>query len=73
LQESEIGMDESKGYYFAEATALTANLLLPLKRDIEPQAFAQLPAEGGYKAQQVQAFKLQAIARRSRAAGTPLW
>jgi hypothetical protein len=61
LQESEIGMDESKGYYFAEATALTANLLLPLKRDIEPQAFAQLPAEGGYKAQQVQAFKLQSV------------
>jgi len=54
-------MEESlrKPYYFAEATALSGKLLLPLEQEIQPQAFAKLPDEGGYRAQRADKFRVE--------------
>jgi hypothetical protein len=50
---------ERKPYYFAEATALSGKLLLPLEQEIQRQAFAKLPDKGGYVAQRADKFRVE--------------
>lgn len=55
-------MDESferKSYYFAEATALTGKLLLPLEQKIIPQASVTLPETGGYLAGRSEKYRVE--------------
>jgi hypothetical protein len=60
-------MDERKPYYYAEATALSGRLLLPLEQEIKPQAFAKLPDKGGYLAQRTDKYRLESAISYERA------
>jgi hypothetical protein len=50
---------ELKSYYYAEATALTGKLLLPLEQEIQPQARVTLPEAGGYLAGRATKFHVE--------------
>jgi hypothetical protein len=52
---------ERKHFYFAEATALSGDLHLPLRQEIKPQAFAKLSEEGGYLAQREREYRLESV------------
>ena len=47
--------------YNAEATVLKGQLRLPLVAEIKPQAFAYLPAEGGYFSQRAENFRTEEV------------
>jgi len=59
----------------AEAKIFEGSLRLPLVQQIQPQAHAQLPAEGGYKSQHSAGYRLEGIlsysAAHSQVAGNP--
>ena len=53
--------DKTKGRkhtYHSEANVLTGFLTLPLNQKIQPQAYANLPGEGGYFDQRLENYKL---------------
>ncbi len=57
-------MSEANGRthrYHAEATVLAGQLELPLVQEIKPQAFAKLPDDGGYLAQQAADYRLESV------------
>ncbi len=47
--------------YHAEATVLGGHLRLPLSHEIKPQAYLQLPAEGGYFSQRAENFRVESV------------
>ena len=47
--------------YHAEATILEGHLRLPLAQQIQPQAYAKLPEEGGYIAQRSEDYRLESV------------
>jgi hypothetical protein len=50
-----------KHRFHAEATVLAGNLELPLVQEIKPQAYAKLPDDGGYLAQQATDYRLESV------------
>jgi hypothetical protein len=61
--------------FHAEAKIFEGSLRLPLVQQIQPQAHAQLPSEGGYKSQHSAGFRLEGVlsygAAHSQVAGNP--
>lgn len=61
--------------YDAQAFALKGDLQLPLRAEIQPQAFVDLPKGGGYLSQQACAYRLEGVlsfrAARTQVAGNP--
>jgi hypothetical protein len=53
--------------YHAEATALEGQLDLPFMQPIERQAFAKIPADGGYLSQHAEPFRVEGIVSYSAA------
>jgi len=47
--------------YYAEATALFGEFLLPLKQKITPQLFVELPPEGGYLNQRSCGYRVESV------------
>jgi hypothetical protein len=45
----------------SEATVLEGHLRLPLEQEIKPQAYVQLPEQGGYLAQRAEKYGLEAV------------
>ena len=48
-------------YYNAEATVLSGHFELPLVRQIQPQAHAILPVEGGYLSQRTGEYRVESV------------
>jgi hypothetical protein len=48
-------------YYFAEANVLHADLEQPLKEEIKPRAYVQLPSNGRYQFKQADPFRFEGI------------
>jgi len=53
--------DKRDSYYFAEAFALEGYLRRPLEQKIYPQAFVSLPAEGGYRSERADNYRLEGV------------
>src|SRR5262245_50133297 len=49
--------------YHADANVLHASFDLPLKAEIRPQAYVNLPGTGGYLAERSQCFRLESVVR----------
>jgi hypothetical protein len=47
--------------YQSEATVLEGHLRLPLEQEIKPQAYVQLPEQGGYLAQRAENYRLESV------------
>jgi hypothetical protein len=47
--------------YHAEADVLTADLTLPLKSEVRPQAYVNLPGTGGYLSERAEDFRLESV------------
>jgi hypothetical protein len=54
-------MAERTHTYHAEADVLTANLILPLKAEVRPQAYVNLPGRGGYLSERAERFRLESV------------
>ena len=52
---------ERKHTYHAEASALSAEITRPLQAEIRPQAYVNLPTEGGYLSERSEHFRLEEV------------
>jgi len=48
-------------HFFGQAEVLSGHLNIPLMQDIKQQAFVKLPAEGGYRSEQAQNYRLEGV------------
>ncbi len=68
-------MAERTHTYHAEADVLSADLILPLKSEVRPQAYVNLLGTGGYLAERAEDFRLESVisfeSAYTQVAGTP--
>jgi hypothetical protein len=54
-------MADRKHTYHAEADVLTADLTLPLRSEVRPQAYVKIPGGGGYLSERAEDFRLESV------------